>query len=267
MRQVSMNNNFLVPIIAALALLFSCTKTANEIPPIIVEVKSAAMQGMQHGGGLHALAGAIARIEVTVTDDVALKSLKCALSSPSESHSHSIHEDGLIPAFRASNIGQWESTKFMSIDGVTSTETLKFEVPDTISGAWDILISAMDASGNLASYQSSLIIQNDSIPAMIPTAITPPANSDGIVKLQVGESMLAEGNILDGDYLQEISAILYLDDTVVWQQVWTPENVWIFDLTQINIPNFNYAGRYNLRIEAVDRKGWSNYVVCLIEVQ
>jgi hypothetical protein len=267
MPPISKNSYFLMLPLALMPFLFSCNKSANEIPPVIVEVKSEAMQGMQHGDGLNAMAGAIARIEVTVSDDMALKSMKCAFSTPSENHSHSVHEDGQIPAFRASNIGRWESDKFIALDGVNATETLKFDLPDTISGAWDILISVMDANGNLASYESSIIIQNDSIPAIIPSAITPPANADGIVKLHVGESMIAEGNILDGDYLQQISAKLYLDDTVVWQQVWTPENVWMFDLTQINIPNFNYPGNYKLRIDAVDRKGWSNWVVCLVEVQ
>jgi len=251
-------------VILALTLFLSCKKSETSISPIILEVRT---EGMQHGNGLHAIAGDISRIRVTATDDLAVIQLKCSLSTPAELHSHSIHGGGLVPAFRAPNIGIWEAEKSLDASGTETTQTFKFNVPDTLSGAWDIIITALDDQGNLTHYKESIIIQNDSIPAIIPSATTPTANADGIVALSIGETMMIEGNILDGDYLQSITASLYLNDAIAWQQTWSPVNTWMFDLSQIIIPPFYTTGNYTLRLGARDRTGRTNWMVSSIEVK
>jgi hypothetical protein len=242
-------------------LLFSaCEKHRDSLPPQITGLST---EQAEHGDGLFALAGTTAYIKVTAVDDHGLDEMQCRLNALEGLHAHSMN---VLQAFRSPNIGTWSSSRALGLEGVEITETVKFSVPATISGVWDLEVAVLDSDGNITYRHAPLFIGNDSIPAILPSATTPAANADGIIELVAGGTLVLEGNILDADYLQTVTARLYAGDQLAWSQEWTPDNVWMFDLSQIVLPPFTASGNYLLILEATDRHLWSNSAQAMLRV-
>lgn len=214
----------------------------------------------EHGVGLYAQAAKTNRFYITVSDDEELKNIEVKLKTPTGFHSHVVHGGELISAFKAPNIGEWDPTKSMSLSGKDSVVIFKFNAPQNISGAWDLNVAVLDSDGNINYKEESVIIQNDSLPAILPVASMPAANSYGIVALKTGETFTFEGNIADVNYLQSVSATLYLGDNIVWNQDWTFDHEWIFELSDIVLPTFTQPGNYTLIISATDKNDWLNWL-------
>ncbi len=240
----------------------SCNKEEVSVAPIIKSISTPS----EHGNGLHGTAGTTNRFYITISDDEALKELQVKLTTPGEFHSHVVHGGGLIPAFKAPNIGDWNPIKSFELVGTDTTEAVKFSTPANISGAWNLSVMVMDTDGNLTTREETVVIQNDSIPAIIPVATVPVANAEGIIALNAGDYFTFEGSIADGNYLQTVGAILYQNDAIVWQQTWTLDNVWMFELSDIVLPAFTQMGDYTLIINATDKLGWHNWVQADISV-
>jgi Domain of unknown function (DUF4625) len=247
--------------------LLSCSKAENDLSPVIVNVESQAMVGMMHGEGLHAMSGSISTITVVASDDRALKQLSCVITTPIEEHSHALHGGDIVPAFRTPNIGFWNAEKITEVNGLESEEKFKFSIPETLSGAWNVKIAALDVDGNITYHEEPLFIQNDSIPAILAAATIPSSDDEGVIHLNTGETFSIQGNILDADFLESVSVAVYKDDVLSWMQVLSPENIWMFDLAQITIPAFNGVGEYRIIIEAYDKHGWRNYAIGNVNVK
>lgn len=243
--------------------LMSCNKTDISKGPIIIEVKTL----NEHGSGLHGMAGTTNRFYVTVSDDSELKELQMSLTTPEEFHSHILHDGEDIPAFKAPNIGSWEAQKLFQLSGTDTTAIFKFTAPDSIRGAWNLIVKVLDDDGNLAEQTETVVITNDSIPAIMPSATVPEVNQLGIVELNVGESFSIQGNILDANYLQKIIVSLYAQNEKIWEQIWSPENSWLFELSQIDLPEFSSVGNFKVVISATDRQGWHNWLQADLEVR
>lgn len=247
--------------------LLSCSKVENDLSPVIVNVESQAMVGMMHGEGLHAMSGAISTLTVVASDDRALKQLSCEITTPIEEHSHALHGGDIVPAFRTPNIGSWNAEKITEVNGLESEEKFKFSIPETLSGAWNVRIAALDVDGNITYHEEPLFIQNDSIPAILAAATIPSSDDEGVIHLNTGETFSIQGNILDADFLESVSVAVFKDDVLNWMQVWSPENIWMFDLAQIAFPAFNSSGEYRIIIEAYDKHGWRNYAIGNVNVK
>ncbi len=247
-----------------LVMLISCKPETVSYPPVILSVITT---GLEHGDGAHAIAGQSSHIQITTQDDIQLKEIRGTYANAGEFHSHVVHGGGLIPAFRAPNIGEWTDVKSKEIDGTNNQSTLKFFVPQTLSGAWIFTTAVIDNEGNVAYHEQDVIIENDSIPAIIPVATFPAANAEGIIELLSGETFSINGNILDENYLSSISVDIYKNEELYWQETLNPENQWIFNMSQLPLPSFNEAGQYELTLMVTDRKGWKNWVNTTISVR
>ncbi len=265
---LSRKTSFLFFIFASSLLLMgllvsSCSKNKISACPQILEIKTPS----EHGNGLHAIANTTNRFYIKVSDDIALTQVQLKLSKKDEFHSHVIHGGGLIPAFKAPNTGTWDVTKTTGINGMDTTVIFKLNAPNTVSGAWDIDVMVIDLDGNLSTKKETVVIQNDSIPAIIPVSTWPVANAQGIVEINAGENFTMEGNILDQNYIETVSAIVYKDEIKLWENIWSPTDVWMFDMAQIELPTFNQIGNYKLIINATDRNAWHNWVQADIVVK
>ena len=252
---------FLFPFIQ---FLVSCSPEPQSSPPLIVSVVTT---GQEHGDGAHAIAGKTSLIEVTTEDDTQLSQIQCTYTHTGEFHSHAMHGGGLIPAFRAPNIGEWTEIKNKDIDGIWDQSTLKFSVPQSISGAWLLTTSVIDQDGFVSYDELTVIVENDSIPAIIPVATTPAASPDGFIQLSPGETFNVDGNILDENYLSSIDMSISLNGQPYWQETIQPENQWLFDMSEISMPTFTDVGQYEFTLEVTDRHGWKNWVVATIKVE
>jgi hypothetical protein len=111
------------------------------------------------------------------------------------------------------------------------------------------------------------MLENDSMPAILPTATTPSPRADGVIQLEAMQTLLIEGNIVDGDYLDHIDVSITREGIPVWNQTWTPSNTWLFDLTQLTLPTLENAGLYQLKIVATDKLNWSSEVYATLEIK
>ena len=245
-------------------LLNSCTKNDQSVPPVILSVVTT---GQEHGDGAHAIAGTTSRIQVTTQDDIQLKEIQCTYSNSGDYHSHSLHGGGLIPAFRAPNMGEWTDSRSKNISGTYDQSTLKFSVPKEISGAWILTAAVMDIDGNVSYHEIDVIVENDSIPAILPITTFPASNANGVIELIEGQTFSVFGNIMDENYLSSITMELTKNGEPYWQETIQPENEWRYEMSQLVFPTFDSIGEYELVLSVTDRNGWKNWMYATIHVR
>jgi hypothetical protein len=238
-------------------LLVACKSEQLTEPPVIISVITT---GQEHGDGAHAIAGKSSNIQIISSDDLQLKELRCTCTSSGEYHSHALHGGGLIPAFRAPNIGEWTDVKMKTLDSTYNKSTLKFSIPENLSGLWKLTTAVMDNHGYVSYHEMNVVIENDSIPAIIPVATWPESNPDGIIRIRPGESFGIQGNILDENFLESIVLKIVKDDEIFWLETLHPVNQWMFNLGNLAMPVFEEEGQYELTVLVTDRNNWQNWV-------
>ena len=251
-------------ILLMICSLNSCLPEPKSFPPVIISVVTT---GQEHGAGAHAVAGNSSYIEVTAEDDLQLREVRCNSANTGEFHLHALHGGGLIPAFRAPNIGEWTDVKVKDIDSTFNRSNLKFSIPNTLSGVWLLTTAVIDNEGYVDYDEQTVIIENDSIPAIIPVATTPTSNADGVIELVPGETFTVNGNILDENYLASIHILITNNGQIFWQETIFPENQWLFDMSQLTMPAFTMTGQFDFTLEVIDRRGWKNWVAATINVK
>lgn len=243
--------------------ILSCSKDKDEMAPIVTRVTTG---GMQHGVELHALAGAINYFDIEANDNESLKLVRCRIYSSGNFHTHTMIEGATNPAFQAPNTGTWEVEKSVDIAGTTMNEVIKFSAPEDLSGRWEIEIGVMDQAGNIGYYTNGVVVENDSMPAIFPTASIPEPRADGVIVMNQGEQLQVFGNIVDGNYIQEVKLTISREGNPISQQIINPVNTWLFDLSQLVIFAPAEAGKYQLRIEARDFLNWHSEVFANLEI-
>jgi hypothetical protein len=255
--------SLLIPVLA-LAILSSCSKPKDEQVPVISSVTTG---GMQHGVELHALAGAINYFDITASDDQSLKVVRCRLFSAADYHTHTMIEGSTNPAFQAPNTGSWEVEKSVDLSGTEMNEVIKFGAPKDLSGRWEIEVGVMDEEGNIGYYTNGVIIQNDSMPAIFPTASYPLPRADGVIELSPNQPLIVDGNILDINFIQQVDVSFSREGSVVWNQSLNPINTWLFEMSELTIIGPETPGIYRLRIAARDFANWTSEVFATIEIK
>jgi hypothetical protein len=243
-------------------LFYSCKKNTISLPPEIETIYTPS----EHDFGIYADAGKTNRFYITVKDDQALESIQTELSTKDGFHSHVEHGGNMIGAFKAPNIGTWNAEKSMQLSGTDSVVIFKFNAPNDIAGSWNLNIALRDEDGNMTYASETVMIQNDSLPSIIPVASVPVAQSYGIVELTSGNTFTFEGNVADMNYLHQVTATLYHEGSIEWYQEWNFDHQWIFELSEILLPPFDHAGDYTLVITATDKNNWHNWVQSDIHV-
>ena len=248
----------------ACVLLAACSKTRDDMAPVISSVTTG---GMQHGVELHALAGSINYFDITASDNQSLKVVRCRLYSNSGYHTHNMEEGATNPAFLAPNTGSWDVEKSVDLSGTSMQEVIKFAAPEDLSGRWEIEIGVMDDEGNIGYYSNGVILENDSMPAIFPTASNPLPRADGVIELSPGQQLEVLGNIVDGNFIQEVKVSISLEGTEIWSEILNPANTWLFDMSQLQIFAPTSPGNYELRIAARDFSNWNSEVFAKLEIK
>jgi hypothetical protein len=176
-------------------------------------------------------------------------------------------DGGEALVFLSPNIGVWEDAKSYDISGLTHSNSVKFDAPGNISGMWIFELEVIDIDGNMSHEHYELMIENDSIPKIVPGEIYPQPGSNGVIYLSAGEIMELEGFILDDDGLSTIQVQIKRNQEIIWQQEWTAYQNTAFNLAQIDFPSLENQGQYYLVLRGTDNNGWQNWQQASIIVE
>ena len=144
--------------------MYSCGTTDSDAPTFCSEAGDVAIEDE-----VEAMAGSTLTLNQTVCDNDALGTANWDLHS-AEGHAHEgeEEEEGLI-LFS----GSWDYDFSDVLSGTSTTSGITTDIPNDVRGVWDIVISLVDAEGNIATdVVTPLHIENDFIPEYQLTTVT-----------------------------------------------------------------------------------------------
>ena len=244
---------------AAVVILASCKKDEEDTTrPVIGSVKVNGVVADEHD----IEAGSAISVEIAMSDNKELNQVKVDIHSADDGHTHG---EGESEEVEEENIGVWSDARIISVSGESETETISFNVPNTIKGHWHIEVSLIDKDGNEAvEYVTTLHVENANLPVF--ALITNPAIVNGEIELEIGGTFTLSGTITDPDGFEHIH--IEVEDeatgTVIWEQEVTIVTGSTITLTDILVGPFATEGDYHLLIHAHDNAGfegeWGTHV-------
>ncbi|MBX7052591.1 MAG: DUF4625 domain-containing protein [Flavobacteriales bacterium] len=213
---------------------------------------------------LYAHAGESNHMVVRVADDQSLSQVMVKFTANSGLHDHSDHNSPHV--FTDYNQGAWDTVFVSNISGKEAVKEYVFEIPDDVSGGWNLEISALDEAGNLVSQEKTVHIMNLFQPSISISHISHEADEDNIIHALTGEIVSIEGIALDADSLAYVKAHIYRNTTQIWTEEFSTINDAIFDLSILNEPVLDATGTYYYDIEAEDLSGYYTKVRAMIKV-
>lgn len=244
-------------------LFFMSCKNPDENAPLIHHVYLNSIPDAY----LHGIAGMINIAEVKVSDDKQLSQLRIKLITTNGIHQHELESGEAAHAFLEYNQGVWDTLSIVNIGGNGFTESFNLNIPDTISGGWNMEIAVLDNNGNLKTETRQVHIQNDHLPAISVGDIVPIPQQDGLILMSVGDSILLSGFVIDPDSLEFVSAEILKGSVSIWSQNYINIHNWTFNLQQIMSPALTTTGSYVFNITARDINGWQQTVRALVKVE
>lgn len=246
----------------ALAILsVSGCKKFDENKPEIVSIQ---INGTS-SGDLQADAGGSNEMSVSLKDNEALSQILVKFSTVTGLHDHS--HNGAAHIFTDYNQGAWDTVVVSNLNGKETLKNYQFQIPDDVSGGWNLEISALDESGNLVTHEEIVHIINGFAPSISVSNTTPVADADGIIHALTGESVSIEGIALDADSLSYVKATMYKNTTQTWTEEFTSLADVIFDLATFQEPIFTEVGTYYYQLESEDIQGYYTKVRAIIKVE
>ena len=160
----------------------------------------------------------------------------------------------------------------LSLSGTEAEVDFHVDVPLTARGEWDVVVSLVDAEGNVASdVITKLHIENDYIPAFALSSVggTDPNDWHGEPVWAPGADINVVGTVSDSDGIA--SAVLeFIDEateTVIWEVELAPagETEFAFDET-VSVPA-DLAGECHFEMKATDGAGNETETGLHVEVE
>ena len=150
-----MKNLNIIYALATCLLMYSCGTTDAEAPTFCSADGDVAIVAE-----VEAMAGETLSLVQTVCDNDALGTANWDLHS-AEGHAHEGEEEEDFTLFS----GSWDYDFADDLTGTTATSGIMTEIPNDVRGVWDIVISLVDAEGNIATdVVTPLHIENEIIP-------------------------------------------------------------------------------------------------------
>tara|TARA_Y100001954_G_scaffold236879_1_gene298847 strand:- start:1797 stop:2525 length:729 start_codon:yes stop_codon:yes gene_type:complete len=161
---------------------------------------------------VEALAGSTLSLNQTVCDNEALGTANWDLHS-AEGHAHEGEEEEGFVLFS----GSWDYDFSDELSGTSATSGISTDIPNDVRGVWDIVISLVDAEGNIAAdVVTPLHIENDFIPEYQLTMVTGLDLAVGGEPVWApGSTITIEGTLSDSDGIEHWGYHLENEDTEV----------------------------------------------------
>ncbi len=193
---------YILPILS-ITLLFSvvlssCKKDeVDNTAPIIASVSEPLENDtLISGNELHVVA--------TITDDVELSQIKIDIHSAADGHSH-----GKVAAS-----GYWEKIVILNLTGKSQSIHEYIDIPaDVAAGTYDIIMTAVDKSGNTSEIveRDVFILNSSDLIAPVITVTAPVAGSS----ITTGTDLIIQGDVVDNSALSALEIKVYRGTTLV----------------------------------------------------
>lgn len=243
-----MKNLNIIYALATCLLMYSCGTTDAEAPTFCSADGDVAIVDE-----VEAMAGETLSLVQTVCDNDALGTANWDLHS-AEGHAHEgeEEEEGLV-LFS----GSWDYDFADDLTGTTATSGIMTEIPNDVRGVWDIVISLVDAEGNIAAdVVTPLHIENDFIPEYQLSSVTGLDLSVGGEPVwEPGSTITIEGTLTDSDGIEHWGYHLENESTEV--EIAEDEgdgagNTEVSFTWTIEIPSDAMPGEYHFHMHADD---------------
>lgn len=212
--------NFLA--LAFVAVLLASCQTTDIDPPILCTI--AGTENSVLAVEIEALAGNTITLNERLCDNQGLNEVRWDIHNAAD-HAHEAEDEGDEGLVLHSGT-EWEVLEIISISGTEANVSLDLDVPLTVRGVWDIVVSIVDAEGNLSvDHVTQLHIENEHLPSFSFTSVNG-VNPDtwvGEPIWSVGSEVILQGDVFDEDGLAMVAFELVQESTesVLWEATWT----------------------------------------------
>lgn len=253
-----MNFQFISQLVTISMLMFlasSCGTTDLEPPSVCTDSTS----------GLSVLADEIEWVagETLVLadqfcDDQALSEVRWDVHNAAD-HAHEAGENEAGLVLHSGK--EWEVLEIQQLTGTNVRAELTLAVPLSVRGVWDVVVSVVDAEGNLGEdVVTQLHIDNLYLPEFILFTVNGTSTAEWTEEpsWSLGTDVALTGLLVDSDGLASAALALVHEDTgtVVWSTELEPAGQVELALdVQVEIPADAFPGEYHLEFTATDALG------------
>jgi len=241
--------------LAAVALVLASCQTTDLDPPTLCTPENTATSVL--ADEIEANAGSTLILTERLCDNEGLSEVRWDIHNAAD-HAHEAGEEE--EGFVLHSGTAWEVLEIVSASGTEADVSLAVEVPLTVRGVWDIVVSIVDAEGNVSSdHVTQLHLENDHLPAFSVALVNgeDPNTWEGEPVWAAGSEATLEGAVTDADGLNTVTLALVEEasETTLWEVSWeaVSENVLAFN-EAFTLPA-GVSGECHVEMRATDALG------------
>ena len=274
-----MKINIFTAAMAATVALASCGTTDTE-PPTICDSDNLMGLPSVTMDEIEADAGTTVTVHDAFCDNDGLSEVRWDFHSAEgheheEEHEGEEHEEGEHEEeFVLYSGSDFEQLETRQVEGTKVEASFTVDVPLTVRGVWDLVVSVVDEEGNAAGDVITQIhIENDHLPLFELETVggEDPAEWEGEEQVWApGATVNVSGTVSDSDGVAEAEILLIResDETVVWSaEIPAAGEASIPFSVDVVVPADAEAGEYHLEMEAVDGAGVDMHTGFHLEVE
>lgn len=261
-----MKNLTILFAIAAMTTLFSCGTTDIDPPTICTENVE---NGISTLDEVDADAGTTVTLLESFCDDEGLGEVRWDIHS-AEGHSHEGEEE---EGFVLHSGTDWSVLEIQDLSGSNDDGQISFDIPNTVRGVWDVVVSFSDAEGNAAAdVVTPLHVENDFIPLFTLTNVNgvDPATWTEEQVWSAGSTVTLTGTVEDSDGIADAEVLLIResDETEIWSTELEVLGASIYEFSvTLEVPESANSGEYHLEMEAEDALGNAMHTGFHLEIE
>ncbi|MGB1075606.1 MAG: DUF4625 domain-containing protein [Flavobacteriales bacterium] len=247
----SLNFSFL----ALVAILLASCKTTDIEPPTLCT--PAGTENSVLADEIEAMAGTTLTLTERLCDNEELSQVRWDIHNAADhAHEEGEDEEGFVLHSGAS----WELLEIVSVSGTEAQASLAVDLPLTVRGVWDIVVSIVDIEGNVSQdLVTQLHIENDHLPEFFLSSVNGvnPDTWEGEQIWSAGSEVTMQGSVSDTDGLETVILELIQEssESVLWDAEWTSVGNSTLTFDEVIALPSEAAGECHFEMHATDVSG------------